>query len=291
MGKNDGKEEEKSGAPNEGVVRPSIRLCLIRHAESKNNEIYRDARHIYKGGTPEFDMQGWTNYVHEHRSHDPGISSTGHQQAQKLAQYLAPHLNNQASSPIQIITSPMKRTMETIMPTLQQVETETEVVVHGLYFESEGCHIRDKPLPGMNQHEITEFLSSSNENKSYTKKPSFVGFDEDPNVGWYGHGQGPETRAESEVRASAFYTWLLDYLDMQLQCPQDRNGLFDAGVTLPDELHEREHDMLSPRQRKRRTAILVGHGDFMALVLKRIVAGFGFSIGEFHRSYQVAFIL
>jgi broad specificity phosphatase PhoE/N-acetylglutamate synthase-like GNAT family acetyltransferase len=268
---------------NEGVIRPSIAIRMIRHAESKNNEVYRTARHLFKGGTPEFDVDGWNNYVENNRSADPDISSTGIQQAEMLKKYLVAHLDNQSSHPIRIITSPMRRTMKTILPTLENLKGDAEIIVNGLYFESEGCHIKDQPLPGMNQHAIKDFLSTA----TASKPPSFVGFDEDPSVGWYNHGTGPETRAQSEIRAAAFYMWLCDYLDLQLQSHNDEDDVFDAGVALDEEKNEHWSDKLSPRLRRRRTAVLVGHGDFMSLVLKRIVAGFGHHVendGIPHRS-------
>lgn len=268
---------------NEGGIRPSIAIRMIRHAESENNEVYRMARNIFKGGTPDFDLDGWNNYVEEHRSADPGISSTGVQQAQMLKKYLVPHLDNQSSHPVRIITSPMRRTMETILPTLENLKGDAEIIVNGLYFESEGCHIKDIPLPGMNQHAIKDFLSSA----TASNPPSFVGFDKDPSAGWYDHGTGPETRAQSESRAAAFYMWLCDYLDLQLQLHETDDDVFDAGVALDEEKNEHEGDKLSPRLRRRRTAVLVGHGDFMSLVLKRIVAGFGHYVendGIPHRS-------
>jgi hypothetical protein len=44
-------------------VRRSIKIFMIRHAESQNNEVYRNARYIYRGGTPDFDLAGWTHYI------------------------------------------------------------------------------------------------------------------------------------------------------------------------------------------------------------------------------------
>ena len=57
-----------SRSHNKGMARPSIRLYMIRHAESMNNEVYRKARHIYKGGTPDFDLDGWNTYVETNRT-------------------------------------------------------------------------------------------------------------------------------------------------------------------------------------------------------------------------------
>ena len=130
----------------EGQVRRSISIRLIRHGESQNNQVYRDARRIYKGGTPEFDLKGWLAYVDERRVADPGLSDIGKVQATKLAEYLQPHLANQASRPVRFVISPMRRTIETILPTLKALNGSSSsdeddacnVMIHGFYFESEG---------------------------------------------------------------------------------------------------------------------------------------------------------
>ena len=118
-----------------------------------NNEVYREARRLFNGGTPDFDSDGWHEYIDTKRSADPGISSRGQEQAEKLKEYLLPHLNNQASHPVRVITSPMRRTLETILPTLEALEKKSsmnpkenkvEVIVSALYHESEGCHTKDK---------------------------------------------------------------------------------------------------------------------------------------------------
>jgi hypothetical protein len=113
----------------------------------------------------------------------------------------------------------------------------------------------------------------------------FVGFPES-DQGWYVNGKGAETRAESEVRASKFYLWFCEYLESQLA--ERDYDLFDAGVQIEGEENEDEHDKHAKRIRRRRTALLVGHGDFMSLVMKRLVAGYGHMIeteGISHRTY------
>jgi broad specificity phosphatase PhoE/N-acetylglutamate synthase-like GNAT family acetyltransferase len=270
-------------AKGEGEVRRSIKIKMIRHAESMNNQMYRDARVLYKGGTPDFDLDGWNHYIDQHRSADPGISDRGHLQAEKLCEYLSPHLKNQASHPVQIITSPMRRTMETILPTIKEMGNDVHVTVNALYHESEGCYLKDVAHPGMNQIEIKKFLERQD-------GVEFVGFHEDPTVGWYAHGTGAETRAESEERASVFYTWLCEYLDMQMDAANDEEDIYDAGLTLPSEADEQDHDKFSPRQRKRRTIICIGHGDFMSLVLKRVIAGFGHVIEHVGTPHRSAFV-
>lgn len=143
------KDEETSARPTDAEIKPSIRINMIRHAESENNQVYRDARFLFKGGTPEFDADGWDAYVDKHRKADPGLSDTGLKQTQHLADFLVPHLQNQSSHPVRVICSPMKRTIETIRPTLERLNTQADqsmcqVIVNAFYHESEGCHIREK---------------------------------------------------------------------------------------------------------------------------------------------------
>ena len=135
----------------------------------------------------------------------------------------------------------------------------------------------------MNPQEIQDLL------KDATSDLSFTGFPLE-NRGWYVHGEGAETRSQSETRAAKFYTWLCEHLDEQLYGSTDTDDdVFDAGVALPEEEHECEHDLFTPKTRRRRTTLLIGHGDFMSLVLKRIVAGFGHAVeteGIPHRTYS-----
>ena len=85
---------------------------------------------------------------------------------------------------------------------------------------------------------------------------------------------------------------MTEYLDQQLREVEheDITDIFDAGVTLPGEEDDKDHDKLGPRTRRRRTAIFVGHGDFMSLVLKRIVAGFGHAVEKEKVPHRSAFV-
>ena len=274
----------------EGNVRRSISVRMIRHAESRNNQVYRDARFLYRGGTPDFDEPGWTNYVNQHRSADPALSDTGMAQRDRLADYLVPHLLNQASHPVRVICSPMRRTLETIRPTLERLQTapgessKAQVVINGFYHESEGCHTHDKPEEGMNPSEIRELMTGcvgSDDNLDCEGFP-------EPERGWYVNGKGAETRKESEVRASKFYLWLCEDLDRQLE--SNDADVFDAGVAVPEEKGENEHDKFGIRFRRRRMTLLVGHGDFMSLILKRVIAGFGHYVENEGIPHRSAFV-
>lgn len=259
---------------------------MVRHAESRNNQVYTDARFLFRGGTPDFDENGWKSYVEENRKADPDLSDIGYEQRQQLCDYMVPHLENQASLPVRVVVSPMKRTLLTIKPTLERLKGKCQIIVNGFYHESEGCHTHKLPEEGMTPAEIREML------KDCVDDPSEIQFEGFPDMerGWYVLGTGPETRAESEVRAAKFYTWLCEHLDQQLKS-QDTD-IFDAGVKVPGEEKECEHDKFAPRIRRRRKTLLIGHADFMSLVLKRVVAGFGHFVetdGVHHRSAFVHF--
>ena len=272
----------------EKFVRRSISVRLIRHGESKNNQVYREAHRLYRGGQPDFDLEGWTKYVDDHRVADPGLSNVGEEQAVRLSNYLVPHLVNQAGE-VRFVISPMRRTIETMLPTLTKMNADNEAsfrtYINGFYFESEGCHTREKVEPGMNAEQISKCLPNG-------VQASYVGFQNGPEKGWYDYGTGPETRHESEQRAARFYVWMMEFLDEQLMEAEtsEVNDIFDAGVTLPGEENDKCHDPFQPRARKRRTAVFCGHGDFMSLVLKRIVAGFGHSIEKKEVSHRAAFV-
>jgi len=227
-------------------------------------------------------LEGWKTYVETHRKADPALSDKGIRQAEHLAKYLVPHLAIQASHPVRIITSPMKRAVETIRPTLEQLQKQPahknansrcHIKCVAFYHESEGCHDKGKAEEGMNSSEISDLLKDAVADPS--QDIDFVGFP-NPERGWYLNATSSETRAESEIRAAKFFLWLCEYLDEELRTPME--DVFDAGVGLPGEENENEHDKCGERQRRRRMALLVGHGDFMSLVLKRIVSGFGHSV-------------
>lgn len=146
----------------------------------------------------------------------------------------------------------------------------------------------------MNPAEIRDFLKDAVHSPDDIE---FVGFPFQDR-GWFVNYNSVENRAQSETRATKFFLWLCGYLDGQLSQKRraaDLNGmddLFDAGVQISGEEHEEEHDKHAPRMRRRRTALVIGHGDFMSLVIKRIIAGFGHYVeteGIPHRKFILCF--
>ena len=149
-------------------VLPSIALHCIRHAESANNEVYRNAKFLFRAGREDFDEEGCQRYIDTHRQADPGLSTKGVQQAEALSDFLVPHLENQASHPVRIIISPMKRTILTIQPTLKRIQrrhkkngnkdSAVHIVIVAFYHETEGCHLVGVPEEGMKPSEIQALL-------------------------------------------------------------------------------------------------------------------------------------
>jgi len=273
------------------AVRKSIRIKFIRHAESRNNEIYAEAGKKFHWGAPTFDQKGWIEYVNAHRDADPGLSRRGEEQAEHLGEYLSKVLEKEGSSPTYVITSPMRRTIKTVIPTIRKIINQTDnvhdddrvrckILVHAQYFEVEGCHVKNIPEPGMNQKEITEFIYEERVKKENVTM-NFVGFQNEES-GWYCHGKGVENRAEAENRSTQFYMWLCDWLDEQIK--DEAEDIFDAAAVAK---MEKAHN------RGRRTILIVGHGEFMGYVLRRIVCGFGHSMESYegipHRSTFVHF--
>ncbi len=93
---------------------------------------------------------------------------------------------------------------------------------------------------------------------------------------------------ELELPDSTIYVWLCELLDQHLSIPA--NNVYDAGVAMPGKEHENEHDKHAVKMRKGRTCILIGHGDFMSLVLQRIITGFGHAVETAGIPHRTAFV-
>jgi len=285
--------------------KPSIAFHMIRHAESNNNKVYSDANNIFRFGSSDFDKDGFEKYVNTHRKADPRLSPLGVQQADILADgYLNPALfEYQSSSPVRILCSPMLRTLLTIRPTLERLllssstsrndsfQQKVHLTIVSFYHEIEGCHTNGRAEPGMNPNEIQDCLFRhilENDRLQIDRSDieeivtiDFVGFDR-PDDGWNENGTGHESLIDAEARAAKYCLWLSDYLDGLMynynssNCNEDatNDDLFDVGFLLPGEDLEDENDKFSKRMRRRRTVLSIGHGNFMSVVLKRLVGSY-----------------
>jgi hypothetical protein len=294
-------DDDEDETLHERLARPCIGVTFIRHGESRNNAVYCEARDLYHGGTPKFDEAGYKDYVIEHRQADPGLSALGKQQAVSLAKYLVPHWQHTlaqrdnktpagASPPhVSLVVSPMRRACETLQPTLvalrdapgtESPALDVDVTVHGMYFESEGCHKNTIPEEGMNPEQIARLLYSDEGQSGEDWFPTNVCGFRDPSRGWWCDGTGPESRGAAEQRAATFYLWLCEFLNQQLAmaCCKDTTA---AVETQPQSRSKRP---------ARKQVVLVGHGDFMSMILQRIVSGFGHAVEHSGVPHRSAFV-
>ena len=126
-------------------------LVFIRHAESMNNCLYRTCRE----GAPCGDAKAFLALIQERRAADPAITDVGERQALHLAEYLV----TDSVSPLGtgqsdvLIVSPMKRTLQTISPTLNLLRSQhspvPKIIVHGGWFEQGGLHHKNSPPTAM----------------------------------------------------------------------------------------------------------------------------------------------
>jgi broad specificity phosphatase PhoE len=102
-------------------------LLLIRHAESTNNVLAEEMQTKYAMNV--YSLHAATELMQEYernRSSDPGLSSLGHKQAQFLLQH--PYLQELrllhlvAANRVEMICSPLRRTIETSLPLLIEAQ-------------------------------------------------------------------------------------------------------------------------------------------------------------------------
>lgn len=155
-------------------------------------------------------------------------------------------------------------------------------------------HILENDRLQIDQSHIDEIMTTD-----------FVGFDRPDEGGWYANGKGHETRIDGEASAPKYCLCLSDTLDSLMYNVKSINNnedtttndnLFDVGLMLPGEELEDEYNKFSKRMRRRRTMLAIGHGDFMSIVLKRLVGGYvgcgrgGRLVEQLGRQHRTVFI-
>jgi broad specificity phosphatase PhoE len=101
-----------------------IQIHFVRHSESLNNALLSNM----KVGIEHFEKHATA------RSADPGLTELGKKQSICLIQAFA-HLKN-----VEVLCSPMKRTIETILPTTKNLNlTRKTFVIHRDLYEVLFC--------------------------------------------------------------------------------------------------------------------------------------------------------
>lgn len=174
-----------------------------------------------------------------------------------------------------------------------------DVTIHGMYFESEGCHKNNIPEEGMNPQQISQLLSPDSlsiHDSTTTSPPTppndfathVCGF-RDPRRGWWCHGTGPESRADAEQRAATFYLWLCEFLNQKLEETTRTSSTILASSSsrssTGSSIYTSKTNTKHPKE-----VVLVGHGDLMSMVLQRIIAGFGHAVETCGVPHRAAFV-
>ncbi|PRP93057.1 bifunctional RNase H/acid phosphatase [Enhygromyxa salina] len=160
------------------------RLLLVRHAQSKNNLSNARIREELRD-----DPERMHAEAARAREPDPDLSELGRAQAERVAEHLAPILSEPRSL---LVSSPMRRALQTATPIAARVGLERFVCEAGL-FEVGGCHYCGELRPSATAAALeAEF-------------PVRCGA-MDPE-GWYaGHG-GAETSDEARARVERAIAW------------------------------------------------------------------------------------
>lgn len=175
-------------------------IILVRHAQSSNNCIYETVREKFGDSLSAEQYEDELNKLH---SPDPNLSSRGYNQAAALGNYLQlgslPTLKQ--SEKWVVYSSPMRRCLMTAQHVARGFPTDSsKVLVHPLFFESDGCF---RPmddgttigLPGATAAEVeTEFPNFSCLNGMET--------------GYYKHLQKEtESQFRNRVSEAAEFLW------------------------------------------------------------------------------------
>jgi len=158
---------------------------LIRHAQSANNVIHQKLSFEYQ------QDRGKIRPIEARmRHHDPALSACGYKQAENLKNTL-PTLIDEHSL---IICSPMKRALETLIPSLATCRQKgATIICHGLIYELGGCYHMQNTFPGITKDELLLHFDSC------------VSV---PEAGWYANHQHRETKEELGIRLLSVATWL-----------------------------------------------------------------------------------
>jgi broad specificity phosphatase PhoE len=176
----------------------SLRLLLIRHAQSQNNAIASQVATKYSGSGK--SMQEMRAEFEMLRSFEPGLSETGALQADALAVALKVEFGALQNSSVPVYCSPMVRTILTSQPFVNALGWQGHIKedlyeVGGSFQKADGV---DVAYPGRSGVEYQATY------------PSFVVSQSLLDLGgngWYTR-PGRETRHEAQERALDITNWL-----------------------------------------------------------------------------------
>lgn len=177
----------------------SMRVLLIRHAQSQNNVIAREERSV-----PGRSRKEARAAFEKRRYEDPMLSELGSAQAESLGEWLAtdPLLAPFADERVDVLCSPMQRTMLTARPLLKAFPSWRGHVDERLY-ETGGIfttdeHGVDTAGTGMTAAQLRDRFPEFEPSEHIVHRGE---------LGWY-HLDHRETRAEMAERMGRVAAWL-----------------------------------------------------------------------------------
>jgi broad specificity phosphatase PhoE/GNAT superfamily N-acetyltransferase len=163
------------------------RLLLVRHAQSANNVGSDEARERFLG-----DPERILAESERTRVPDPELSAAGFEQAELLANALAPMLRGDRTL---LVSSPMRRALLTAAPLAARAGLERErFLCQGDLFEVGGCYYADTAHPSTTATQLEA---------EFPVRCVGVGAE-----GWYAGRSGPESSDEARERIDRVIAWI-----------------------------------------------------------------------------------
>ncbi|EWM20660.1 Histidine phosphatase superfamily, clade-1 [Nannochloropsis gaditana] len=215
-------------------------VLFIRHAESRNNVLHAEVGARYNFDPNLHELM--EKEVASLRSEDADLSEKGFVQAERLGEYLAERLRQRR---VLVVTSPMQRAIKTIRPLVTRLGIGPEdFACYGRYFEVGGCYLQDRVYTGTSRAELEG-----------TYKLQCFDVEEE---GWYAHSKEREGHPQALLRCEQAWLWIQDVL---------------LAGALPNAVDGDGRGGGRGGGRSYDTIVVVGHGEFMHYVMKKMVGG------------------
>lgn len=174
-----------------------LNVYLVRHGESTNNVLAKRVETAYAEGT--MSLEAAREEWFAQRSDDPDLTPMGKDQAELLAQVLAPELKQGGSRAV-LVASPMARALRTAQPLARALGQG--VLVHPLMYENGGCY-------GLS--EGGEFVPGKGRTAEEIKAEFGEGYDVSmlPAEGSWNGDMGREDMEEARTRSHIAASWTM----------------------------------------------------------------------------------
>ena len=186
-----------------------LNVYLVRHGESTNNVLAKRVETAYADGT--MSLEAAREEWFAQRSDDPDLTPKGENQAELLAQVLAPELKQGGNRAV-LVASPMTRALRTAQPLAKALGQG--VLVHPLMFENGGCYGLAEggefvPGKGRTAEEIRDEFGSVYDTSMLPAEGSWNG------------DKGREDLSEATARAHIAASWTMSKHALELSAGKE----------------------------------------------------------------------